>query len=126
MRAVDTHVLVRLLIGDDARQLAAAERFVADGAWVPQLAVAEAMWVLASIYDRQPEAIADAVEMLLDHSQLTIQDSETVAAALTLFRKRPSVGFSDCLMLEVSRKAGHRPLGTFDRAFATLEGAQRI
>ena len=126
MRAVDTNVLVRLLVGDDPKQLAAAETFVAGGAWVPQLAVAEAMWVLSSVYSQRPDAIADAVEMLLDHQQLTIQGAETVAAALTVFRKHPSVGFSDCLMLEVARKAGHVPLGTFDRGLARLDAAQRI
>ena len=87
MRAVDTNVLVRLMTRDDARQVAVAEDFVATGAWVPHLAVAEATWVLASVYDREPEAIATAVEMLLSHEHLTIQDSETVAAAVAQFRQ---------------------------------------
>jgi hypothetical protein len=38
-----------------------------------------------------------------------------VAAALDLFRARPALGFSDCLVLQLARKAGHLPLGTFDR-----------
>jgi predicted nucleic-acid-binding protein len=126
MRAVDTNVLVRLMTRDDARQVALAEAFVAKGAWVPLLAVAEATWVLASVYDCRPEDIATAVEMLLSHQQLTVQDSETVAAAVARFRRRPKVGFSDCLMLEVARKAGHVPLGTFDRALGTIDGAQRL
>lgn len=126
MRAVDTNVLVRLMARDDAKQIALAEAFVAPGAWVPHLAVAEATWVLVSVYDRQPEAIATAVEMLLSHEHLTVQDSETVAAAVAQFRKQPRVGFSDCLMLEVARKAGHMPLGTFDRSLGKLDGAQRL
>ena len=126
MRAVDTNVLVRLITRDDARQVAAAEAFVAKGAWVPHLAVAEATWVLASVYDRGPEAIATAVEMLLDHEHLALQDADAVAAAVARFRRRPAVGFSDCLMLEVARKAGHGPLGTFDRDLGTLDGAQRL
>lgn len=126
MRAVDTNVLVRLMTRDDARQVAVAEDFVATGAWVPHLAVAEATWVLASVYDREPEAIATAVEMLLSHEHLTIQDSETVAAAVAQFRQQRRVGFSDCLMVEVARKAGHTPLGTFDRELARIDGAQRL
>ena len=62
MRSVDTNVLVRLMTRDDVRQVALAETFVANGAWVPQLAIAEATWVLASVYDRRPEAVATAVE----------------------------------------------------------------
>lgn len=126
MRAVDTNVLVRLMTRDDPKQVAVAEEFVAAGAWVPHLAVAEATWVLASVYDREPVAIATAVEMLLSHECLTVQDAETVAAAVAQFRQRRKVGFSDCLMLEVARKAGHTPLGTFDRNLGKLPGTQRL
>jgi predicted nucleic-acid-binding protein len=126
MRAVDTNVLVRLMTRDDAQQVAAAETFVGRGAWVPHLALAEATWVLTSVYARKPEAIATAVEMLLNHQHLTIQDSDVVAAAVGHFRRRPAIGFSDCLMVEVARKAGHLPLGTFDRDLAKLDGVERL
>jgi predicted nucleic-acid-binding protein len=126
MRAVDTNVLVRLMTRDDTKQVAVAEAFVANGAWVPHLAVAEAVWVLTSVYDREPETIASAVEMLLSHEHLTVQDEETVAAAVAQFRQQPKSGFSDCLMVEVARKAGHLPLGTFGRDLGKLEGAQRL
>ncbi len=126
MRAVDTNVLVRLLTRDDAKQVAAAEAFVVNGAWVSHLALAEAMWVLASVYDLDPAAIATAVEMLLNHKTLVLQDSDVVAAALQHFRKRPRLGFSDCLVLEVARKAGHLPLGTFDRDLGKLEGVEKL
>ena len=126
MRAVDTNVLVRLVTRDDAKQVAAAEAFVARGAWVPHLVLAEATWVLTSVYGRKPEDIATAVEMLLNHQHLTTQDSEAVAAAVASFRRRPAVGFSDCLVLEVARKAGHLPLGTFDRDFSKLAGVERL
>lgn len=126
MRAVDTNVLVRLVTRDDARQVPAAEAFVEEGAWVSHLALAEATWVLAAVYGRQAREIAKAVEMLLNHRRLTLQDSETVASALQSFRRRPGLGFSDCLMLEVARRAGHLPLGTFDRRLARLQGAERL
>lgn len=126
MRAVDTNVLVRLLTRDDVKQLAAAEAYVAKGAWVSHLAIAEATWVLESVYERAPSEVASAVDMLLSHEHLTVQDSEAVAAAVARFRRHPRVGFSDCLMMEIARKAGHVPLGTFDRELAKLEGAQRL
>jgi len=126
MRAVDTNLLVRLIARDDAAQAAAAEAFVAPGAWVPQIALVEAIWVLGSIYGMKPQQIAAAVEMLLSHKDLTLQDADAVAAALSHFRKRPALGFSDCLVLEASRKAGHLPLGTFDRRLGRLEGAHGL
>lgn len=124
MRAIDTNVLVRLVTRDDARQVAAAEAFVARGAWVPHLALAEATWVLSAVYDLDPSAIAAAIEMLLNHKDLALQEAGTVANALQRFRRRPALRFSDCLMLEVARSAGHVPLGTFDRHLGKLEGAQ--
>lgn len=126
MRAVDTNVLVRLMTRDDGKQVAAAEAFVAHGAWVPLLAIAEATWVLVSVYDRGPAAVATALEMLLHHEHLTVQDSEVVAAAVAQFRQHPKVGFSDCLIVEVARKAGHVPVGTFDRASSKIEGTHRV
>lgn len=126
MRAVDTNVLVRLATRDDTKQVAAAEAFIAPGAWVSHLVLAEAMWVLASVYDLGASDIATAVEMFLNHRDLSVQDADVVAAALAHFRKRPKLGFSDCLVLEVARKAGHMPLGTFDRELSKLDGAQRL
>lgn len=126
MRAVDTNILVRLIARDDSRQTDSAESFVGKGAWVSLLALAEAMWVLASVYELKSREVASAVEMLLNHQDLALQDPDTVAAALALFRAKPALGFSDCLLLEMARKAGHLPLGTFDRNLARVEGAQGI
>src|SRR6185503_13947843 len=112
---VDTNVLVRLLVRDDPTQVAAAEQFVRPGAWVSHVVLVEALWVLSSVYEIDARRIATAVEMLLQHQQLAMQDPDVVAAALAHFRRRPARGFSDCLILEAARKAGHGPLGTFDR-----------
>jgi predicted nucleic-acid-binding protein len=126
MRAVDTNLLVRLVARDDPKQVVAAEKFVAKGAWVSLLVLMEMTWVLESVYDLAPTDIRTAVDMLLNHTSLTVQDSEVVVAALEQFRAKPAVGFSDCLVLEVARKARHLPLGTFDRRLGKLGGAEKL
>jgi len=126
MRAIDTNVLVRIITRDDTRQAAAADSFVERGAWVSILALAEASWVLDTAYELTAADLATAIDMLRNHQDLTIQDPELVAAALDLFRQRPGLGFSDCLMLELARKAGHLPLGTFDRDLGKVEGTQKL
>lgn len=126
MDAVDTNVLVRLAVGDDPAQTAAAETFVQRGVWVSHLVIAETVWVLRSVYGLGPDRIAEAVAMLLDHPQLAIQERDVVAAALSQFRARPAIRFSDCLVLEIARKAGHVPVGTFDRDFSKLPDVTRI
>ena len=126
MRAVDTNVVVRLLARDDLKQAAAADAFVADGAWVSHVVLVETAWVLSSVYEREPASIAAAVRMLLEHESVVVQDPDVVDAALQHFSKRPALGFSDCLVLEIARKAGHLPLGTFDRDLAKLDDVQRL
>lgn len=126
MRAADTNLLVRLIVRDDLEQARAAEEFISRGAWVSHLVLAETLWVLDAVYERSSAQIATAVEMLLNHRHLTLQDVDVVAAALELFRQRPSLGFSDFLVLEIARKAGHLPLGTFDKTLAKHDGAERV
>ena len=88
--------------------------------------LAEATWVLATVYELTSKDLAKAIEMLLNHRDLVLQDAETVADALDLFRAKPALGFSDCLILQLARKAGHLPLGTFDRSLAKVEGTQKL
>lgn len=126
MRAVDTNLLVRLLVRDHPKQVAAAESFVERGAWVSQLVLAETLWVLDAVYERSPSQLAIALDLLLDHQHLTLQDSDVVREALAQFRARPALGFSDCLVLAIARKAGHLPLGTLDKNLARLDGTQRL
>lgn len=126
MRAVDTNVLVRLLVRDNAKQTASAETYIKPGAWVPHIALVETVWVLQSYYEKSRAEIVNFIEGMLDHESLVVQDADVVGAALGSFRNSKAVDFADCLILEVARKAGHTPLGTFDAKFAKIEGAQLI
>ena len=126
MLAVDTNVLVRLLTRDHTRQAAAADHAVARGAWVSHLVLAEAVWVLDAVYTRTSKQLIAALDLLLKHESLVLQDADVVAGALAHFRARPALGFSDCLVLEIARKAGHLPLATFDKSSARLAGAQKL
>jgi predicted nucleic-acid-binding protein len=126
MRAIDTNVLVRMLARDDPKQVRVADEFVAGGAWVSLLALAETIWVLTTVYARDAAEIGASVEQLLNHKDLIFQDREVVAAALEIFRSRPALGFTDCVVLEVARKAGHLPLGTFDRNLSKIDGTEKL
>jgi predicted nucleic-acid-binding protein len=126
VRAVDTNLLVRLIARDNPKQVSAAELFVSKGAWVSQLVLAETVWMLESVYEFGARPIADAIEMLLNHAQLVVQDADAAGAALAQFRRRPAVGFSDCLTVEVARRHGHLPVGTFDRDLGRIDGVERL
>lgn len=49
-----------------------------------------------------------------------------VRKALQDFKAHPSVGFVDCLIVQIARKLGHRPMGTFDRSMSRLDDVSRL
>jgi predicted nucleic-acid-binding protein len=126
MRAVDTNVVVRLVTRDDPRQTARAEAFVAKGAWVSHIVLVEVIWVLDSVFELPHKQLVTAIDMLLNHRDLVLQEPEVVSAALARFRRRPRLGFSDCMVLESARKAGHVPLATFDKELGKLDDVERL
>ncbi len=126
MRAVDTNVLLRLIVRDDADQAARAEAFVAQGAWVSLPVLVETTWVLKSVYGLSRQRIGTVLDMLVEHDRLTLQDEDAVRRACALFARGRSAGFSDCLIVEVARKGGHVPVGTFDTRMTRLDGTQRL
>ena len=110
----------------DAKQAAASDRAIVKGAWVSHLVLAETLGVLEAVVARTPKQLAAALDLLLVHESLVLQDADVVVAALAQFRTKPALGFSDCLVLETARKAGHLPLATFSKALARVAGAQKL
>ena len=123
MRAIDTNVLVRLIVRDDPEQVGRAEAFVEHGAWISQPVLAETVWVLKSVYGVSRGRIGTVVSMLMEHDRLALQDEDVVRRAHATFASERLVDFSDCLVVELARKAGHVPVGTFDRKMSRLDGA---
>ena len=92
MRAVDTNVLVRLIVRDEPAQVERAESFVAQGAWVSQLVLAETVWVLESVYGLGRAQIATVVGMVVEHDRLTLQDEDVIRGAHSAFERDRSGG----------------------------------
>ncbi len=126
MQAVDTNVVVRLIARDDEKQTQRAEDFIAGGAWVSWLVLAETAWVLESAYGLTKRQLHTAISMLLEHRQLVVQDTDVVRFALDAYKAGSGIGFTDCLVVAVARKNGHTPVGTFDRKLAKLSDAEAL
>ena len=126
MVSVDTNILLRIITRDDTEQAKRAEAFIEKGAWISHLVLAETIWVLARGYGRTTQQLVETIQILLAHEYLRLEDLKVVEDALTAFKKRPAIGFSDYLILEIARKSGHLPLGTFDRGLAKLDGTQKL
>ena len=126
MLAIDTNVLVRLVANDDPLQAQTARARAASGVWVSHLVLAETIWVLASKFGLSRYEIVNTIENMLNHPNIAFEDASVVRTSLHHFRQRRTIEFSDCLILEIARKAGHTPMATFDRDFAKLDGVEKL
>src|SRR5687767_1491402 len=80
----------------------------------------------ASVSDSWQAAAAEMFVESGGHERLTVQDADVVSAALEAYRRHARVDFFDHLLLEAARKAGHLPVGTFDRQFAKVAAVETI
>jgi predicted nucleic-acid-binding protein len=128
MRAVDTNVLVRALTGDDPAQSPAARDFIRASrpVWVSHMVLVETVWVLDAVYGCGKPQMVEALERILDNKDLALEDPMVARAALGIYKSKGKVGFSDCMVLERARSAGHLPLATFDKSLGKVEGAQPL
>ena len=82
MRAVDTNVLVRALVGDDeAQSTRAASLLEGQAIYIPVTVMLELEWVLRSRYAFAPKRVAQALEMLASMGKLTVGERQAVLAA---------------------------------------------
>jgi predicted nucleic-acid-binding protein len=118
--AIDTNVLVRLLVVDDeGQQQAAAARMAtarAEGVdvLVADVVVAEVSWVLDAVYGYRREQIADAVEALTRTEPFAFEDVGVVRQAVALYRSGPA-DLSDYLIVSKALQRGAERVLTFDR-----------
>jgi len=130
--AIDTNVLVRLLVQDDEVQARAARRLVDEAAAAdePVLvllgALLETEWVLRSRYRLDKASIADAFAQLLESSDVEFEHEPTVEEALRLWAQLPSSDFADCLLNARAAHLGCDRFLTFDIRAAKLPRAELV
>jgi predicted nucleic-acid-binding protein len=126
MIGLDTNVLVRYIMQDDAKQTPLANQLVEsltieEPGFIPLVAVVELAWVLSSAYDLDRDQLVNAFESVLRTRELVVEKAETVWKALRIF-KAASADFADCLIASSATSAGCEKTMTFDRAAAKSGG----
>lgn len=131
MIAVDTNVLVRLLVNDDAAQANKARRlFDAMGAddgsiWIADAVLVEVVWTLARAYARPREDLVSVLRALAGNATVALESEGAVRAAIETFEAGPA-DFADCLLAEKARLAGCERLATFDKGMRGLPGVRLL
>ena len=120
MRAVDTNVLVRYYLRDDAAQARIADRILSGGdVFVPKTVMLELEWVLRSVAGQPAGKVMDCLGHLIALPGITIEDHDEVEGALRHCRQ--GIDFADALHLAASHACSE--LLTFDdRGYARRAG----
>jgi predicted nucleic-acid-binding protein len=126
--AIDTNVLVRILVQDPTAPdpCAAARRLVTDAtaAGEPLLvslrALLETEWVLRSRYKVNRKAMASAFVAMLEAPGIVFEHDATVEEALYLLNQFPTADFADCLLVARATHLGRSRFATFDASAARL------
>jgi predicted nucleic-acid-binding protein len=114
--AIDTNVLVRLLVNDDAAQSARVRAlFEKEEIWIGKTVLLETIWVLRAVYEFKDATIVRAIKSALGLPQVHVEDSRVVEQALAA----AAIGIDVADALHVaSTPADARAFVTFDRTLA--------
>jgi predicted nucleic-acid-binding protein len=128
MLAVDTNVLVRVLVDDPTAsdQCRAAREVVskAGEVYVSQVVQIETVWVLASTYGLSKLALQGTLGTIAKHPAFHLQRPDVFQTAFQHYLAGHA-DFADCMILAESVGAGHE-LATFDRKLGKLPGTRLI
>ena len=131
MIALDTNVLVRLVLRDDEAQAQRARKLVETHArsdaslFVSDVVLAEFAWVLHSRYALSGKAIVRTLRAMLDNATLAWQSRVAAVEVLRLF-EQGSVDFPDCLVVALAQSHNCEAVATFDQGMRTLPNVRLL
>ncbi len=127
MLGLDTNVLVRFLVQDDAAQFERARRLIkrevgqGEPVLVSLLVLLETEWVLRSRYELPKTDILGVLSSLLESAEVSFEDEGAIEEAVYTW-KESTAEFADCLINAHHRRLGCRATATFDAKAAKLAG----
>ena len=123
MIGLDTNVLVRYLVQDDAAQAEAAERLIEgrctreSPGLVSAVVLAELAWVLKGAYSQDRTTVVSVLRQILQTAELVVDAPDVVWAAVSDF-EQGGADFADCLIAHGNFAAGCAVTYTFDKGAA--------
>ena len=120
MLAIDTNLIVRYLVRDDATQALRARRLIDNSdVFVCLTVLLETEWVLRSVYEFSASQCAEALGAFAGLPRVTVEDAAAAAKALAWMDE--GVDFADGLHL--AKAEGCEAFISFDREFAAAANA---
>ena len=128
MIAIDTNILLRAIVRDNAAMSEAAQALLKglneeEPGFVCREVLLETAWVLERVYRFTRAQVADALLDLFASGALIPEAGDDVAEAIVAY-SRGGADFAGLMILAAAARVGATPLYTFDRKLARAqEGA---
>lgn len=124
---LDTNVLIRHLTGDPPAQARQAGAFLAtaDELLVPDLIVAEVVYVLESFYEVDRARVAELVRAVIGFPAVVVVDAPLLLRALEVYEIE-RIDFAEAYLVASAEASGVKTIASFDRSIDRIATVQRI
>ena len=127
MKIVDTNLLLRYFLRDDPQKADSVERLFKrerKKLFIPDLIIAEVVWVLSSVYKQKREQIALTVEGLLSLKDIKISH-ELISKTLENYR-HTNLKWVDSYIAALVQIGDAEGVYSYDRDFNKIPGTRRL
>jgi len=131
MIGLDTNVLIRYVVEDDALQLRKAADCIegrlteSNPGFISAVVMVEIAWVLEHVYGFPENEIGAAIERMLQIEVFLVEHCLQVFVAMTALKQRRG-SFADALIGAINAQAGCSRTLTFDRKALRLPGFELL
>jgi predicted nucleic-acid-binding protein len=124
---LDTNVLIRHLTGDPRSQGRRATAFLerADELLLPDLIVAEVVYVLESFYEVERQRVAELVRATITFPAIVVTDEPLLLRALEVYEVE-RIDFAEAYLIASAEASGVETIASFDRAIDRVTTVRRI
>ena len=124
---LDTNVLIRHLTGDPPAQARRATAFLerADELLLPDLIVAEVVYVLESFYELERPRVAELVRAIIGFPAIAVVDEPLLLRALEVYEV-DRLDFAEAYLVANAEASGVQTIASFDREIDRLATVQRV
>lgn len=123
---LDTNVLIRYLTEDDKPKAAAVEKLLKtskEPLVLPDVSIAEIVWVLTSVYGQSREEITSKLGALISLNSIKV-NFKVISQALLIFRDE-KLGWIDAYLVALIQTGKHQAIYSYDQYLNKIPGITR-